>query len=188
MSVIAHGPFLVPAEMVVMGAIAAAMQPPPPPEVSGWAERNLSFDQGSPFPGPYDSSRFPMLRRIHEVLSPDHPAREVTVRGSAQIGKTDALIKPFLGCIFDMAPRNTLVVHPTNTAAAEWVRSKWMPYRRTNPRMRAVFGSSAGQLDNMGYQETLDRTCSLRTVSAGSPSELSGTTRPNVVMDDLSKF
>ena len=188
MSVIDHGRFLAPARRVVMGAVAAAMKPPPAPEVSGWAERNLSFDQGSPFPGPYDAGRFPMLRRIHEVLSPDHPAREVTVRGSAQIGKTDALIKPLLGCIFDMAPRNTLVVHPTNTAAAEWVRTKWMPFRRANGRMKSVFGASAGQLDNMSYQETLDRTCSLRTVSAGSPSELSGTTRPNVVMDDLSKF
>lgn len=188
MSMFDRGSFLVPAERVVLGAIATAMAPPPPPDVAAWAERHLQFDQGSPFPGPYDASRFPMLRRIHEVLSPEHPAREVTVRGSAQIGKTEAVIKPFLGCIFDMAPRNTLVVHPTAVAAAEWVRTKWMPFRRANARMRKVFGTSAGQLDSMGYQETLDRTCSLRTVSAGSPSELSGTTRPNAVMDDLSKF
>lgn len=188
MSLADHGPFLAPAESVVMRAVSVALAPPPPPDVAGWARDHLEFDQASPFPGRYDPTRFPMLTRIHEVLSPDHPAREVTVVGSAQIGKTEAIIKPALGAWFDLAPMNALVVHPTGTAAAEWVRTKWMPFRRANPRMRAVFGSSPGQLDSMSYQETLDRTCSLRTVSAGSPSELSGTTRPRVVMDDVSKF
>ena len=189
MSKFDHGPFLVPVDRVVMRAVAAAMAPPPPPDVELWARTHLTFaDNESPFPGRYNPDRFPMLRRIHECLGPEHPAREVSVIGSAQLGKTEAIIKPALGAWFDLAPQNTLVVHPTNTAAAEWVRTKWMPFRRSNPRMRAVFGAAAGQLDSMSYQETLDRTCSLRTVSAGSPSELSGTTRPRVIMDDLSKF
>lgn len=188
MSMLDHGSFLAPAEGVVMRAVAQAMAPPPPPDVALWTREHLEFDEASPFPGRYDPSRFPMLTRIHDCLSPDHPAREVTVIGSAQIGKTEAIIKPFIGACFDLAPMNMLVVHPTSTAAAEWVRTKWMPFRRANPRMRAVFGASAGQLDSMFYQETLARSSSLRTVSAGSPSELSGTTRPRVVMDDVAKF
>jgi len=179
---------LCPAETAVMRAVAAIMTPPPPPDVAAWAEANLVFDQSSPFPGPYDPARFPMLRRIHDCLGLDHPAREITVVGSAQIGKTEALIKPALAAWFDFDPVNTLVVHPTSTAANEWVRTKWLPFRRANPRMRAVFGADAGHLDSLSYQETRDRTASLRVVSSGSPSELSGTTRPRVVMDDLSKF
>lgn len=179
--------FLASARAIVLAAISVALTPPPPPDVATWAARNLEFDDGSPFPGPFDPSRFPMLARIHAVMSPDHPAREVTVRGSAQIGKTEAIIKALLGCIFAMAPRNTLVVHPTSTAAAEWVRTKWLPFRRACRALVAVFGAGS-QLDGMFYQETVDRRCSLRTVSAGSPSELSGTTRPNVIMDDVSKF
>lgn len=179
--------FLAPAEAVIMQALADAMTPPPPPDVWEWACTHLEFDKG-PFKGAFDPSRFPMLERILDCLSPEHPSREVTVMGSAQIGKTESIIKPALGCWFDQAPQDALVVHPTSTAAAEWMRTKWLPFRRSNPRMKLVFGSSAGQLDSMSYQETIDRTTSLRVVSAGSPSELSGTTRPYVVLDDLSKF
>jgi phage terminase large subunit GpA-like protein len=93
---------------VVQGAVAQAMMPPPPPDVALWAKDHLEFEEGTPFPGPFDPARFPMLARIHECLSPEHPCREVTVRGSAQIGKTEAIIKPALGCWFDQAPERRL--------------------------------------------------------------------------------
>ena len=179
--------FLAPAEGIVLRAMAAEMDPPPPPDPNAWAERWISFDDGSPFPGPYQADRFPFFRRILEVLSPEHPAREVSLRGSAQFGKTETIMQAALGSWFDQAPQPVLVVQPTGSAAKEWVQSKWLPMRRRNERLRALFGSAAN-IDSLFYQETLDRRCSLKVVSAGSPSDLSGTTRPRVCMDDLSKF
>jgi len=179
---------LSPAEAVVMRAVAAAMAPPPAPDLNAWAAAHLEFDEASPFPGPYSPARFPFFAAILDALGPEHPAREVTLRGSAQFGKTETIHQVTLGGWFDLHPRNALVVHPTTASATEWVRSKWMRMRRANPRLRAVFGAGAAQVDSLSYQETLDRSASLKVVSAGSPSDLSGTTRPLVLMDDVSKF
>jgi phage terminase large subunit GpA-like protein len=41
-----------------------------------------------PFPGPYNRRNFPYFDEILRALSPDDPCRIVTLKGSAQIGKT----------------------------------------------------------------------------------------------------
>ena len=93
--------FVTSAERVVCRAMAGAMAPPLPPDITRWCVENIEFDERSPIKGPFDISRFAFLREIHEVLSPEHPSREVTIRGSAQWGKTvsisGALIRPPAG-------------------------------------------------------------------------------------------
>ncbi|ETW10587.1 terminase GpA, partial [Roseivivax marinus] len=181
--------FLAPAEAVVAQAIAQAIAPPPPPDITRWCEENIVFDARSPMPGPFDSSRFAFLREIHEVLSPEHASREVTLRGSAQWGKTVSVIQPTLAEWHEYTPLDSLIVHPTGSAASEWVNNKWMPMRRQAPGLIRVFGSGRGEnRDNTFNQETLDRNGSIKVASAGSPADLTGTSRRLVIMDDVSKF
>ena len=181
--------FLVSAESVVLRAAAIAMAPPPPPDITQWATDNVVFDDRSPIRGPFRIDRFSFLREIHEVLSPEHPCREVTVRGSAQWGKTVSIIQPTLGCWFSTMPLDALVVHPTTSAASEWVNNKWLPMRRQAPDLVRIFGARAtDNRDTMLNQETAARNGSLKVASAQSPADLTGTTRRLVVMDDLSKF
>jgi phage terminase large subunit GpA-like protein len=170
--------------------MALAMLPPPPPDLTKWCEDNIVFDGRSPMPGPFSIRRFPWLREIHEVLSPEHPAREVTVCGSAQIGKTVSLIQPCLGAWFAYAALDALVVHPTQSAATEWVDNKWLPMRRQAPGLLEIFGDGRGgdNKDAKFNQETVNRNGSLKVASSGSPADLTGTSRRLVVMDDLSKF
>lgn len=181
--------FLTSAEAAVLAGIAEAMDPPPPPDITRWCRDNIVFDDRSPFPGAFDIDRFPFLREIHAVLSPEHPAREVTVRGSAQWGKTVSVLNPTLAAWHAHGPLDSLVVHPTASAATEWVRTKWMPMRRQAPSLREIFGEGRGeQTDTLHNQETLRRDGSLKVVSAGSPDDLAGTTRRLVLMDDVAKF
>lgn len=181
--------FLASAERAVLRGIAMALIPPPMPDITRWCEENIVFDERSPIPGPFRIERFPFLREIHEVLSPEHPAREVTVRGSAQWGKTVSLLNPTVAAWHEYGPLDSLVVHPTTSSATEWVRNKWMPMRRQAPALRAVFGDGRGeQTDTLFNQETLRRDGSLKVVSAGSPDDLAGTTRRLVIMDDAAKF
>jgi phage terminase large subunit GpA-like protein len=182
--------FLSPAAAVVARAAAQAMAPPPPPDITRWCEENIVFDERSPIPGPFRISTFPFLREIHEVLSPEHPCREVTIRGSAQWGKTVSIIQPTLGAWHEYSPLDSLVVHPTMSAATEWVRNKWLPMRRQAPGLRAIFGDGRGgdNVDATFNQETLARNGSLKVASSGSPADLTGTTRRLVIMDDLSKY
>lgn len=181
--------FLSPASAAVLRGIGQAMAPPPPPDITRWCEDNIEFDDRSPFPGKFRIERFPFLRRIHEVLSPEHPAREVTVRGSAQWGKTVSVVNPTVAAWHEYGPLDSLVVHPTTSAATEWARVKWLTLRRQAPSLKAIFGEGRGeQTDTLHNQETLRRDGTLKIVSAGSPDDLAGTTRKLVVMDDLSKF
>lgn len=182
--------FLSPAAKVVGRAAAAAMLPPPPPDITRWAVENIEFDARSPMPGPFDIERFAFLREIHAALSPEHPSREVTVRGSAQWGKTVGIIQPVLGAWFAYAALDALVVHPTQSAATEWVDNKWLPMRRQARDLLRLFGDGRGgdNKDAKFNQETLARDGSLKVASAGSPADLTGTTRRLVIMDDLAKF
>lgn len=182
--------FLSPAARIVAEAIAAAMLPPPRPDITRWCEENIVFDARSPMPGPFSIARFPFLREIHEVLNPEHPAREVTIRGSAQWGKTVSIIQPVLAAWHEYTPLDSLVVHPTQSAATEWVDNKWLPMRRQAPGLRELFGDGRGgdNKDAKFNQETVARNGSLKVASSGSPADLTGTSRRLVIMDDLSKF
>jgi len=183
--------FLAPAEAALKLALAAVMAPPPPFDMTRWCEDNIVFEDGrSPMPGPFRISRFPFLQEIHETLSPEHVCTEVTVVGSAQIGKTVSIIQPTLGAWFSTFALDALVVHPTSASAKEWALNKWGPMRRQTPALRAIFGDGRGgdNVDAIFNQETLERTGSLKIASAGSPADLTGTTRRLVIMDDLAKW
>ncbi|MDO6586838.1 phage terminase large subunit family protein [Salipiger sp. 1_MG-2023] len=136
--------YLAAAERVVLAAMSGAMAPPPPPDITRWCEENIEFDERSPMPGPFRIERFPFLREIHEVLSPEHPARDVTIRGSAQWGKTVSIVNPVVGAWHEYGPLDSLVVHPTTSAATEWVDNKWLPMRRQAPSLRKIFGDGRG--------------------------------------------
>jgi len=182
--------FLAPALAVVLRAAARQMLPPPPPDIARWCEENIVFDDRSPLPGPYRGARFPFLHEIHDCLSPEHPSTEVTVVGSAQIGKTVSIIQPTLAAWFEHTALDALVVHPTMTSAREWALNKWGPFRRQTPALRRIFGDGRGgdNVDAIYNQETLARNGSLKIASAGSPADLTGTTRRLVVQDDLAKW
>ncbi|KAB2539677.1 terminase [Salipiger aestuarii] len=182
--------YLAAAERIVLAAMSGAMAPPPPPDITRWCEENIEFDERSPMPGPFRIDRFPFLREIHEVLSPEHPARDVTIRGSAQWGKTVSIVNPVVAAWHEYGPLDSLVVHPTTSAATEWVDNKWLPMRRQAPSLRKIFGDGRGgdNKDAKFNQETLNRNGSLKITSAGSPDDLAGTSRRLVVLDDLAKF
>lgn len=181
--------FLSPAARIVMRAAAAAMAPPPPPDITRWCEENIVFDARAPMPGPFRIDRFPFLREIHAVLSPEHACREVTLMKSAQIGGTVSIVQPTLGAWHEYGPLDSLVVHPTAASASEWVDYKWNPMRRQAPSLKRIFGDGRGaNKDNGSSQETVDRDGSLKIASAGSPDDLAGTSRRLVILDDLAKF
>ena len=136
--------FLAPAAAVAASAMSAAYTPPAAPDIVRWATENMIFDERSPLPGPFDIEKFPFLKDPLACLSPDHPAREVTLRGDAQWGKTTSIIHPTLGQWLEYAPIDVLVVHPTTSAAKEWVLRKWMPLRRQAPSLRRMFGTGGG--------------------------------------------
>jgi phage terminase large subunit GpA-like protein len=69
---------------------------------SEWAEQNIVISKG--IPGPLRYEKTPYTREIIDCFAPDHPAREISLMGAAQFGKTASVIVPVIGYIIANDP------------------------------------------------------------------------------------
>ncbi len=133
----AEFPALASGRQTLFGALVVAATPEQELTVSEWADRyrKVSAESGSPFPGDWQTSRVPYLREPTDCLHPDHPARRVTLKFSAQTGKSEVGVNWF-GYIVDQAPGPVLTVLPTGEEAAKYNRVKLQPTIDASPRIR----------------------------------------------------
>jgi phage terminase large subunit GpA-like protein len=168
--------------------MAAAWAPPPPIDYLAWAENNVAFGLGEPFPGPYSRANFPYLDGILQALSPDDPCRYVTFTGSAQCSKTTLSNIFALGSI-TMGRGTTLVCHPTIDNALRWSKIKLQPMMRSIPEVQKHFPQRPRDTsDQLLYKERADGLATLLITGANSPASLSQVTVNFQVQDDLSKW
>ena len=115
------------AGQVLRAAWARGLQSPPERMVSAWAdaERQLGPEEG-PYPGPWRTDRVPYLRDVMDALSLCHPSRRVTLKASAQVGKTMALLN-FAGQLIAETPATALWVLPSLDEAQKFNRDKLEP-------------------------------------------------------------
>lgn len=90
-----------------------ALVPPERLTVSEWSDRyRILPPEGSSEPGRWRTSRFPFLRRIMDLLSPQSSTRYVTVMKGAQLGFTECGIN-FVMYAIHHAPAPTMFVQKT---------------------------------------------------------------------------
>ena len=169
-------------------AAAAVIEPPPPVDFLAWAETNVVFPEGSPFPGPYNRKKFPYFDEILRALSPDDPCRTVTIKKSAQIGGT-VVANIFAGGSLAMDPCDFLYVHPTEENASRWSKIKLTAFIRDTPALKKLFsGVSRDGSDSVLFKQTVDGRGAILISGANSPASLSQVTMRRQVQDDLSKW
>ena len=105
--------------------------------VSEFADRYrvVSPESGSPFPGPWRTDRVSYVREPTDCLHPDHPSRRVTLKFSAQTGKSEVGVNWFC-FIVDRAPGPMLTVLPTGAESIKYNRVKIQPTVDASPRIR----------------------------------------------------
>jgi len=192
MTALINPKFLANPEVVAWRLIARIIPPPPPVDYQKWAIENVIFKKGQTddrFIGPYNPNLFPFYKRILEVLNPEHPAKVVVMKKSAQIGGT-VLANIFVGGSLDIDPGPILYVHPTDSNAKRWFKLKWRPMLREMPRVQALFPSATSRDggNSQEFQERIDGTGSLTVSGANSAADLSMISMPRQVQDDLSKW
>lgn len=130
-------PGLVTGRFVLFSALAAACEPVEELTVSQWADRYryISAESGSPFPGLWQTDRMPHLREPMDCLHPDHPAAKVTLKCSAQVGKSELLVNWF-GFIVDRAPGPMMTMLPSLDEAVKFNRIKLQPTIDASPKIR----------------------------------------------------
>jgi phage terminase large subunit GpA-like protein len=94
-------------------SLSTAIKPPERLTISEWADKHRFLpSEGAHEAGRWRTSRFPFLKRIMDVLSPQHPCRKVSVMKGAQLGFTEVGMNFALYTI-DHAPAPMLFVQKT---------------------------------------------------------------------------
>ncbi len=122
---------------VLVDALLAAAATEDDLSVSEWADRYrmIGAESGSRYPGKWRTSRVPYTRQPMDCLHPDHPARRITLKWSAQTGKSEIGVNWF-GFIVDRAPASILTVLPTDGEAKKYNRVKLQPTIDASPQIR----------------------------------------------------
>ncbi len=181
--------FLADPDTAAAQVVADALEPAPPIDLVTWARENVEFGPDSPYPGPFDPDRMPHMREILAALSPEHPARVVTVVGNAQGGKT-VMAMIMLGALLDQDPSACMITHPTLENARRWSNTKWRPFVKAAAALAPSINVEA-ERDSRSttlYMERRDGRGYLLVNGANSPASLSMVTIKYQVQDDLSKW
>jgi len=177
------------AEHVLGLTLADILDPPPPVDYVKWAEDNIVFSaRESAFHGPYNRDIFGYFDEVLRALSPDDPCRIVTLKGSAQIGKT-VVANVFCGGTMAMDPCDFMFIHPTDDNAARWSKMKLMPFIRGTKALRDIFPLASREGGNsVLYKERTDGRGALLISGANSEASTSMVSISRQVQDDLAKW
>jgi len=183
-------PLLPAGSKVLFGGFAAATRPSEDLTVSEWADRYrvVSAESGSPWPGEFRTARVPYLREPQDCLHPDHPARRITARWSAQLGKSTA-IENWFGFIVDRAPGTMMIVLPTLEEATKFNRVKLDPTIDASTKWKhkvAPVNSRDEKASTTAYKRYAGGFCVI--VNAGSSKGLQMVSIKYLAMDEVTGY
>lgn len=185
-----HFPDLPSGEALLFGALEAASRPAEDLTISEWADRYrvVSAESGSPWPGPFRTDRVPYLREPQDCLHPDHPARRVTARWAAQLGKSTA-IENWFGYIVDQSPGSMMIVLPTLEEATKFNRVKLQPTIEASPRISHKV-KPVNSRDEQGSTTAFKRFAGgfAQIVNAGSSKGLQMVSIKYLAMDEVTGY
>ena len=130
----------------------------------------------------------PYLREPQDCLHPDHPARRVTARWAAQLGKSTA-IENWFGYIVDQAPGSMMIVLPTLEEATKFNRVKLQPTIEASPRI-AHKVKPVNSRDEQGSTTAFKRFAGgfCQIVNAGSSKGLQMVSIKYLAMDEVTGY
>lgn len=176
--------------VTLFAGLEAASRPAEDLTISEWSDRHrvVSSESGSPWPGPFRTERVPYLREPQDCLHPDHPARRVTARWAAQLGKSTA-IENWFGYIVDQAPGSMMIVLPTLEEATKFNRVKLQPTIEASPRIKhrvLPVNSRDEQGSTTAFKRFAGGFCQI--VNAGSSKGLQMVSIKYLAMDEVTGY
>jgi len=113
------------------------LKPEPKLTVSEWADQyRVLSSRSSSEPGIWRTSRTPYTKEIMDVLSIDHPCKEVVFKKSAQIGGTEVGLN-WIGYSIDHDPAPMMLVMPTVEMAKRNSKQRIDPMITASDRLSA---------------------------------------------------
>ncbi len=112
--------------LVVAGAINEAAPVAEPLRVSEWAAkyREVAPESGSPKPGKWSNDVLPYMVVPMDRMGPEDPVQRVTLKGSAQSGKSEGGLNAAMSRI-DQSPCGMLILLPSTDEARKYNKVKF---------------------------------------------------------------
>lgn len=154
---------------------------PPRMSVSEWADAHRIIAKGAGAePGPWRTSRNPILREIMDCLSDHSPVRVVDFMKSAQIGATEIGIN-WAGYVIDRGADSMIVAQPVKDLARSWASSKFDPAVMEMPEL----------LSKLDTDNTLEKRYpggTLWVIWSNSSKQLRQRTARYIFMDEVDEY
>lgn len=123
---------------VYINAFNNGLKPDPLYTISQWADdRRKLPKESSAEPGQWRTSRFPFVREIMDVLSPQDPTQQIKVKKGTQVGGTE-IGNNFLLCYMDIYPCSMLLVLPTENLMKKHRLLKLIPTLKLMPMSKKI--------------------------------------------------
>lgn len=171
---------------LVLRAAISAMRPDPELRVDAWAEEFMVLPKSGPQPGPFRFDRSYPARRVHQVLSPEHPCKRVVARVASQMFKTQTALN-WIGALIHRRPRNILALEPTDTLVKRFsARVSTMIRNVPELRERVSAAKSRDSRNTVQAKDFLgDATLYMNT--AGSAANLAEVSAPYIYFDEIDR-
>ncbi len=164
------------------------IRPDPRRTVAEWADARRVVTEGA-YEGPWRTSRTPYLREPMEKATLSHPARRVTIKGSAQVGKTQVGIN-LLGQILEETPTKAMAVLPSLNSARMYNRDKLDPMLQASPGLKEAVADITSR-DGAGSTTTVKRGArgaQVEIVTASSSKDLQSRTVRVLILEEESEY
>jgi len=166
------------------------LRPRPSVPVSRWADSHRVLSgKSSSEPGPWRTSRHPLLRAVMDDLSEHSSVQRVVVMKPAQTGATEVAVN-WIGYVMGhvRTAKPMLIVVPTDKLLVRWVHQRLRPMIEGAKTLRDLHTASksrdgSNRLDLIDYPGGL-----LILATAGSASNLKSDSIRFVVADEVDEF
>lgn len=119
-----------------MGIFEESLKPDRELSINQWADEFRYLPSvSSAEPGRYRTKRMPYVKEIMEVLSPNHPVRQVKCIKGTQLGLTE-VANNLIMCIMDCYAGPILMVMPTDGMAEKHSKQKLQPSIDQTPSLK----------------------------------------------------
>lgn len=168
--------------------LAEGLRPDPRRTTPEWAQAERVVTEGAS-QGRWRNERAPYLVEPMEVCSLIHPARRVSLLGSAQIGKTQVGLN-LAGQVLSETPAEMMIVLPSLNSLRMYNRDKLDPMIHATPILAK---SVADVTERSGQGSTTAvkrgaRGAQVELVTASSSKDLQSRTRRVVLMEEISEY
>lgn len=171
---------------LMMETAIDASRPDPELRCDEWAEEFMVLPKSGPKPGIYRFDHSYLARRVHQVLSPAHPAKRVVAKVASQMFKTQTALN-WIASLIHRRPRNILALQPTDTLVKRFSARVATMIRNVPELTECVAAAKSRDSRNTTQAKDFLGDATLYMNTAGSAANLAEVSAPYIYFDEIDR-